>query len=327
MALRYSRAVLLFLSASCSSELAVDLGSGPAGQDDGGPAAGDTGEPADTADAGDTAGDSAADSAADSAEPEPEPADCNVHGFVLQHWAHLASGSSLDAYDPSYGPWSADNQVPGATLSVNSTEACALTVGGTVQGDVYTGGDPASAVCEEWGASITGARVQLDAPIEISPATLPGGLPADEGDRTVAWGDTWTIAEDHVVSGLLLAYGSAIAVERSAVVVVEGDLAADGASITVAEGAVLELYVTGNARLGYGVTVDAGGESSRVRWRMVGGGTLTMDWGSKLQAAVEIADGTFVNGGGDFMGTVAGSAASAAWGAAMHVDLSRICGG
>jgi hypothetical protein len=63
----------------------------------------------------------------------------------------------------------------------------------------------------------------------------------------------------------------------------------------------------------------------QLRLHLIGGGSLTMDWGSGLTAVVEQPGGTFANNGGTFSGTWIGGTATAQWGALYHLDTSRAC--
>lgn len=265
------------------------------------------------------------DDTATSEDTGEEPvADCLPYAFVADETLTLANGSSFDGYDASLGAYGGANA--SASLALNDDTACALTTGASVAGDVYVGGDPAATICETWGAS-TGTTHTLPSPVPLPTVTLPAGLPASSGDVTVAWGETRELAADLTVEDLTLAYGSALTVTASATLYVTGNLAMDGAPLTVAEGTTLDLYVDGGIRVGYGAALNTSGSPSQVRLRLTGHGTLQLDYGGGLSALVEQPGGAFTNGGGAFHGTWIGRSATTQWGAAVHLDVSTLCDG
>ena len=289
-------------------------------------------------DPGDTGADGGGDSAAqnddsgeDSGDPaetgetaEP-PADCLEYLFVAQSSIHFGGGSTVDAYDSALGAYSSDSASANATAAVNSTAACAFTLGGTVSGSAFTGADPGSGYCEEWGASLTGGASQLPSAVDMPEIELPAGLPSSEGAITFGWGEVYEIPGDAHYDSVAVGYGGAMTVATSGIVWVEGDFAVDGGSLTVNAGDTVELYVGGNLRVGYGSALNSGGEPAQLRIRMLYGGTVTFDYGANVSAIVEAPFSDFANNGALFAGTFIGNSATSAWGAATHLDLSRQC--
>lgn len=154
---------------------------------------------------------------------------------------------------------------------------------------------------------------------------LPSGMPASIGDVTTAWEETYTLSADTTVNGLNVAYGSHLVFAGSLRLVVDGDLAIDGATVTIPAGAQVDVYVTGATRIGWGATVNTDGEPARLRLHLLGGDGLTIDYGGALTAAIEQPDGAFTNNGGAFSGTWAGASLTMVWGATTHLDASRLC--
>jgi hypothetical protein len=291
----------------------------PTGDDTGDTDVADT----DSADTGDT-------DPADTGEPPDTgstPSDCVAYGFAADDSFDLAYGASVDAYDSTRGAWGTGNSSADATVAIDATSACVLSVAGTLSGSAWVGpgGDPATAACVAYGGSVSGSIAALPSALAMPMVALPAGMPASDGDTTVAWGETLTLDADTVVDDLTLAYGSRLEIDRSMTLVVRGALALDSAPIDIAAGATLDLYVEGHARVGWGAVVNGGGDPAQLRFHLLGTGGLSLDYGGALTAVVEQPDGAFTNGGGAFSGTWIGRSATSAWAATYHLDSSRLC--
>jgi hypothetical protein len=251
------------------------------------------------------------------------PADCEPYGWVADQSASLQQGSTFDAYDSQKGAWSAQNQ--GATaLVVNSTADCALTLGATVQGDLWVGGDPAKGICSQFGASVTGNSAQLAMAVAMPVITEPA-MGASVGAVSLGWNESQVWDVDTHLDSFYAGYGSTITVTRSLAILVDGDFAIEQVPIAIPAGAQVDLYVRGNVRFGYDAAANTDGEPSRFRIHLIGAGTVSLDWGSALNAVVQTPDGGFSNNGGVFSGTWMGKTASTSYGATQHLDLARAC--
>lgn len=265
------------------------------------------------------------DDSADSGEDtDPSTSDCLEVLYVAHSTMNLASGSSFDAYDSSAGDYDAATATSNASLAVNSTAACALTVGGTIAGNVYTGADPSTGLCQEWGASISGSSGQLSAPIAM-PALVAPAVGASTGDISLGWSQVHPLSGAAHFGSVDLQYGSILNFVGSSVVLVDGDLTVDGAAIVVPEGELVEVYVGGDVRVGFDSSLNRGGAPSQLRLYSLYGGAVTFDYGATVNAWIEAPNSTFANNGATFAGTFIGNAATAAWGAATHLDLAHAC--
>jgi hypothetical protein len=319
----------LLLSACETAKIALDDDTGAASDDradDTGADPDDTDHPPDTAGSDDTGPDTEdpGDTAADTEDTGEPAADCVSYGLAASDSIHLAYGAGVDAYDSTRGVWSSENSSSDATIAVNASGACALQVDGTVSGGAYTGGDPSTVGCLGWGASVSGGFVSLPSAVTMPTVTVPAGLPASSGDQSTQWGETWTIAGDEVLDDVSLAYGSTVEVTRDVTVHVRGDLRSDGATFTVASGATLDLYVSGDIQLGWGSAFNAAGAPSSLRIHVVGIGALSIANGAALTALVAQPDGELVNAG-TFSGAWIGRSARSEWGATHHLDVSEGC--
>ncbi len=261
----------------------------------------------------------------DTTDPGTTTTPCAAYGLVAEEALTLAEGTQVDGWSSALGGYGGANSQQPSMIAVNAAGSCAANIGGVVTGDVWigAGADPATAACFGWGGSVSGAVQVLAAPVPIETPVAPG-LPAGTAPLRASWGETLRLDADQSVTGFTVEYGSAVEVLRSITVLVEGDLAIDGATVTIAPGERLELFVTGAVRIGWGAWVNTDGEPAQLSIRMLGG-DLVMDSGSYASADIRSGGGQFSNNGGQFYGSWSGARLGSAWGAGFHLDEASIC--
>ncbi len=318
-------ALLLALSAlgGCGPSTVVVDGSG-----DGADPGGDTGKTADTSSTGDstdTSGNTDSADTADTADTDPpgDPADCVEYGVIAVSSATLAYGASLDSYDASIGVYGGENMGSDATVAVNGAGDCALTSGATVAGDLYVSLDPAAGYCEEWGAAVSGGVHQLPGPAEVPTVAVPTGMPATQGSVYLNWGETRSFAGDETFDSLRFAYGSTVTVTAPSRIVTE-EFSNEGAPLSIAPGASLEVYVTGDTTVVWGSEMNSEGSPSQLRIYVVGNGTVSLANGATMNAVVFAPDGAYTSAG-TLSGALVADTLNLEWGAVIHEDVSARC--
>lgn len=247
--------------------------------------------------------------------------DCSVYGFMAVTQAHLQNGASVDSYDATVGAYGGNNVGQQASVTVDSTGKCALTVGASVGGDVWTGADPSTGLCEEFGSAISGSRSVLPSQVSLPIYQVPAGLPASSGALSIGFGDTRNIAVNTVFDSLSLDYGGNLQTSASLILYVAGDFST-ASTLKIAAGTTVDLYVDGTVHVGFGSELNTDGEPSRLRIHAKG--DINLEYGAHVAALIE-QGGSFSNAGGTLWGTWMGDSANLQWGAMQHVDVSRYC--
>ncbi len=288
----------------------VDSGADPTGggsRDTGVDSGGETG-----GDSGDTSGD-------DSGEPSPA---CLAYGVIVEQSAHLADGGTVDGYDGDLGAWGSTS-VQDGNLAVNGSAECALTSGATVRGSVHIGGDPALSYCEEWGASLTGGAHALAAAAEMPDVSEPSGLPAEEDELNVAWGETRELSGTHHFDNATLAYGGTLRITGPTVIVVDS-FNVQGATVTLDAGATLDVYSRGTVDFAWGTQFNTDGDAAAVRLLMGEEDSVTLAGGAWFTGQL-LAPRSPMYVSGSLQGGAAADTLTMDWGGAVHVDRSLLC--
>jgi hypothetical protein len=159
----------------------------------------------------------------------------------------------------------------------------------------------------------------LDAPTYAAPEDLP----TSGGDLWVGYGEELAIEGDAAYGALVMGPGSRLVVSRSARLLVQS-LTVDNATLEIASGEVLQLYVLGDLSLNWGSLINLSGEPGQLEVVLVGGGALAIRNGAELVARV-YAPASAVGHYGTFTGALLARSLEVDWGTQTHVDVDSLC--
>lgn len=129
-----------------------------------------------------------------------------VLGIGAEQEVLVLSGSLIDSYDSTLGPYGDDNRGDQAYVGTNYDYGTRIIVSASeVRGHAYCGigGDPDRIIATPFGGKITGVREALIEPMPIRPLVpVPDNMPASEGSARIRSNTTWS--SDHVFRDLII---------------------------------------------------------------------------------------------------------------------------
>lgn len=135
-------------------------------------------------------------------------------------------------------------------------------------------------------------------------------------------GETLSLDGLHHFDDLVLAYGSTLTIPAPAVLVVD-ELRVEGATVTLAAGATLDVFVRGGASFSWGTAFNTGGLPSAVRVVLVEEAPVTRE--RRHAHGQLLAPRSAVELGGTLQGGGVAASLAASWGAGLHLDSSLLC--
>lgn len=202
----------------------------------------------------------------------------------------LASGSFIDSYDSTLGPYGGSNVSSKAAIVTNTTADSSVSLANNTQirGSlrVGVGGDPNEVISRPEG--VTGTKWALYQPATVPTVTAPTGMGTSTGSLATSNNQTVTISSNTHIDTLSLANGSTLQISGNVTIQADGPVTINqGAKIQVLPGASLKLYfgstldVKNNA---IGMIVD-GQNLSRLQVLGFGAGAVSLT-NSQVQGVI-----------------------------------------
>ena len=255
--------------------------------------------------------------------------DCVPFGFLVVDTVTMGSSAFVDSFDSTLGPYGGGTATAEATVATNSSAGCAYDLSSAeIRGDAWVGpgGDPAEAICLEFGASITGDAHVLDGLVPLPVIEPPGGMPAGEGDFSLAFSSVATWGEDHHYDNLSVESNSTVTVSGDVRVLVDGNAHVSSGAIQLAPSSSLRLFVSGSLIIEFSSEINTDeADPSRLGIYGLGSNDVAISSSSSVYATIVHPEGELVVSSSNFHGVFVGRAIDASFSAGLHQDLALTC--
>jgi len=180
-----------------------------------------------------------------------------------------AQACGTTGWDGTLGPYSAALALANeGDIASNATAANTVTGynNATIRGDVFVGvgGNPATAVVFNSGATVTGSRAASARRVANVFDRLPAGLPASSGALSLNGSASATISADRRYDSITLSNNSTLTVNGDRTVYVTGSVNLSNSSrINVGANSVLRLYIDGGMNVNNSAVVNTSTNPAR----------------------------------------------------------------
>lgn len=249
-------------------------------------------------------------------------------GLFVEQSLDLSNSAYVDGWDSREGRYGEDGNAGLETVAATNTVAeCGVSLSSsTLRGDLWIGpgGRADEVVCAEFGGQVTGEVDPLsDAFVPTWPG-VPTDLGASTGDEVVQWGETVVYDRDRRVDSLQVTTGATLRFEGDVRLWVDGPLAVQSATVSLAKGARVQIWVSGEARVEWSSTLNQWGDPSALRLHVYSEDGLRLETGGQVTGRVAV-DGPAWYGSAYLYGTLQARTLVGEFSGGLHVDAAQVC--